>query len=174
LHQQRDEKFFIPGRVVWIHRIEAHLEAAVVPPTCPSLRRIIVDERMITDHLGLSYHSALLSVQHHRALGGTEHVVRWQRFADAGDQCPCCGSDFAWSATARSAGHRFRAMTNCRSCGLVVCRSCAANRRTMPDQGIIEPARICDRCNWHPTGRFSKSNTLPSKALSGALSQLAT
>jgi len=169
--EQKEEEFFVPGRVVWIYRVEAHLEAAIVPPTCPSLRRIIVDERMIEDHRGSAYHHALLSLQAHQALGANANIVRWQRFADAGDHCPCCGSDFAWSATARSAGHRFRAMTNCRSCGLVVCRSCAETRRALPDQGIIDPARICDRCNW--LGRRSDSHTSSAKGLSGALSQLA-
>lgn len=169
--EEKELEFFIPGRVVWIHRVEAHLEAAVVPPWCPSLRRIIVDERMVDDHRGLQYHTALLSVQAHQALGANANLVRWQRFEDAGDCCPCCGSDFAWRATGRSIGHRFWAMTNCRACGLVVCRSCAGTRRVLPDQGIIEPARICDRCNWG--GQCSDTKTAPAKALSESLSKLA-
>jgi hypothetical protein len=165
-----EEDFFIPGLVVWIHRVEAHLEAAVVPAWCPSLRRIIIDERMVHDHRGLQYHNALLAVQTHQALSAPEKLVRWQRFEDAGANCPCCGSDFAWRATSRSTGHRFWAMTNCRACGLVVCRSCAETRRALPDQGIIEPARICDRCNWH--GPCSQAKASPASALSGALSKL--
>merc|ERR1719311_383052 len=80
--KEEEEDFFIPGRVVWIHRVEAHLEAAVVPPWCPSLRKIIIDERMVHDHRGLQYHNALLAVQAHQALSAPEKLVRWQRFAD--------------------------------------------------------------------------------------------
>merc|ERR1711924_579443 len=63
--EEKEDELFIPGRVVWIHRVEAHLEAAVVPTWSPSLRRIIVDERMVDDHRGLQYHKALLAVQAH-------------------------------------------------------------------------------------------------------------
>ena len=36
---------YIPGTVVWLHRVRGHLEAAVVPCTLPPLRRIILDKR---------------------------------------------------------------------------------------------------------------------------------
>lgn len=101
---------------------------------------------MFEDHSAQAIHSALLSVRQRPLAQG----VRWQRFAEAGEKCGCCGSRFAWQSTAQSSKMRAHAMTNCRRCGLVVCVACAQTRRPIPEQGI-EDGRLCDRCGW-PSG----------------------
>ncbi|CAE7771860.1 unnamed protein product, partial [Symbiodinium pilosum] len=135
---------YVPGNVVWIHRVCGHLEAAVVPCGIKPLRRLVLDKRMFVDHTAQAIHQALLAVQSRRSMSSQ---VSWQRFADAGERCPCCGSRYEWLNTARSGKMRCHAMTNCRLCGLVVCLGCATARRSIPEL-CIESARICDRCAW--------------------------
>eukprot|EP00971_Amphidinium_carterae_P155434 3082521-Amphidinium_carterae.1 len=50
---------FCPGLVVSIYRRNGSLHAAEVACDMPSLRRILVDKRMIEDHRSMSYHRAL-------------------------------------------------------------------------------------------------------------------
>jgi len=150
------EELFVPGKVMWIHRVDGHLDAAMVPCDLPSLRRIIMDKRMIEDHAMEQIRNALHCVRKRRSEDARE--VKWQPFCQAGECCPCCGSRYEWSSTARSRKQRWLAMTNCRACGLVVCSSCAETRRTLPHQGILEPARVCDRCAWRlPEGSSAGS-----------------
>jgi len=139
------EELFCPGIVTWIYRKGGTLDAAVVPRDLPSLRRIICDKRMVKDHGKFAYHRALLAVRAARAAAKT---VAWQSFDEAGELCPCCHSVFDWMSTARSKKQRPLSMTNCRACGLVVCVACASSRQALPELGILDPARVCDRCAW--------------------------
>eukprot|EP00435_Cladocopium_sp_Y103_P014206 s1087_g3.t1 len=112
-------------------------------------RRLLLDKRMFDDHSAKAIHQALLAVRSRVAAGPS-----WQKFSEAGEKCPCCGSRYEWMNTARSGKMRCHAMTNCRLCGLVVCVACASSRRALakmgrcalPEQGI--EGRICDRCAW--------------------------
>ncbi|CAJ1357948.1 unnamed protein product [Effrenium voratum] len=104
---------------------------------------------MIEDHSARSIHQALLAVE--RAAKSDPSDVKWQKFCDAGERCPCCGSRYEWMNTARSGKMRAHAMTNCRVCGLVVCVGCAASRRSLPELSM-ENARVCDRCVWRGSG----------------------
>lgn len=157
---------FVPGSIVWIHRVSGHLEARVVPCDLPQLRRIVLDARMLTDHYGSSYHEALRAVQAWQSLeeaaaaaNRRPHYVRWQSFSRAGELCPCCGSIYEWMSTARSEKSRAHTMTNCRACGRVVCLGCATIRRVLPEQAILYPARICDRCVWGGEGSGEELHT---------------
>jgi len=145
-----DAGLFIPGSVIWIHRVHGHLEAAFVPCDLPALRRIILDKRMVTDHMEIR--EALLDVHARQALGQHARSVKWQAFRQAAASCVSCGNDYAWMCTGRSRKQRSACMTNCRSCGRVVCCECASQRRALPDIGILEAARICDTCAWHGPG----------------------
>jgi len=138
------QDLYVPGNVVWIHRVCGHLEAALVPCGIKPLRRLVLDKRMFADHASQSLYQALLAAQS-RQPSCTD--VPWQRFADAGERCPCCGSRYEWMNTARSGKMRCHAMTNCRKCGLVVCLGCANTRRSIPEL-CLESARVCDRCAW--------------------------
>jgi len=144
-HSEEGVDLYVPGNVVWIYRVRGHLEASVVPCTLPPLRRLLLDKRMFEDHSAKAIHQALLAVQANSRCGRPS--VGWQKFSDAGEKCPCCGSRYEWMNTARSGKMRCHAMSNCRFCGLVVCVACATNRRSLPERGI-ENARICDRCAW--------------------------
>merc|ERR1712178_616896 len=93
----RGVELFIPGNVVNIYRCNGSLMAAEFPCDIPSLRRIVLDNRMVTDHMSLSYHRALLTV---RARTVATRTVKWQPFSEAGDFCPCCHCVFAWMSTA--------------------------------------------------------------------------
>ncbi|CAE7943059.1 unnamed protein product, partial [Symbiodinium necroappetens] len=135
---------YVPGNVVWIHRVCGHLEAALVPCGIRPLRRLVLDKRMFADHASQSLYQALLATQSRQPSCSD---VTWQRFSDAGERCPCCGSRYEWMSTARSGKMRCHAMTNCRKCGLVVCLGCANTRRSIPEL-CLESARVCDRCAW--------------------------
>lgn len=139
------DDLFCPGLVVWIYRYRGSLQAASVPCDLPALRRIRCDKRMVLDHGKLAYHRALLTVRARRA---ATRSVPWQSFADAGEYCPCCHSVYDWQSTTRSRKQRSLWMTNCRACGKVVCTSCTASRLAVQDQGILDPARVCDGCAW--------------------------
>ncbi|CAJ1381891.1 unnamed protein product, partial [Effrenium voratum] len=130
-HEEEESELYIPGSVVWIHRVRGRLDAALVPCTAAPLRRLLLDKRMIEDHSARSIHQALLAVE--RAAKSDPSDVKWQKFCDAGERCPCCGSRYEWMNTARSGKMRAHAMTNCRVCGLVVCVGCAASRRSLPE-----------------------------------------
>ncbi|CAE7246392.1 unnamed protein product [Symbiodinium natans] len=147
------EDLYVPGNIVWIHRVCGHLEAALVPCGIRPLRRLVLDKRMFADHTAQAIHQALLAVQSKRP-SATD--VAWQRFADAGERCPCCGSRYEWMNTARSGKMRCHAMTNCRMCGLVVCLGCATSRRSIPEL-CIDSARVCDRCAWRCDGSSLQS-----------------
>lgn len=138
-HSEDEVDLYIPGSVVWIYRVRGHLEASLVPCTLPPLRRLLLDKRMFDDHSAKAIHQALLAVRSVAA------GPSWQKFSEAGEKCPCCGSRYEWMNTARSGKMRCHAMTNCRLCGLVVCVACASSRRAL-QQGI--EGRICDRCAW--------------------------
>eukprot|EP00928_Gymnodinium_smaydae_P035774 TRINITY_DN25117_c0_g1_i1.p1 TRINITY_DN25117_c0_g1~~TRINITY_DN25117_c0_g1_i1.p1 ORF type:complete len:1220 (-),score=170.64 TRINITY_DN25117_c0_g1_i1:85-3744(-) len=146
-HEAEESDLFCAGHVIAVYRYNGGLRAASVPCDTPSLRRIIFDRRLLIDHKGDSYHRALRNV---RAAMDATRSVKWQGFAEAAEVCPCCHSDYAWMLTARSQKSRYAAMTNCRSCGLVVCTGCANVRCALPEQGILEPARVCDRCAFGP------------------------
>jgi len=137
---------FCAGNVVWIHRHHGCLRASIVSCSLSSLRRIIFDKRLVTDHYALSYYQALLAVRQRVRSGKS---VPWKRFSDASMTCPCCHSEYNWNSTGRGAKTRCLSMTNCRSCGVVVCVGCASTRHALPEQGILEPARVCDACTWH-------------------------
>jgi len=149
---------FIAGQVLEIYRCNGALQAALVPNDLPSLRRIFFDKRLFSDHFGSAYHRALLNV---RARMRAPQSVKWQGFAEAGRVCPRCYSDYAWMKSAQSDKQRIAAMTNCRACGLVVCTDCSTGRRAFPEQGILEPARICDRCAFLPPDGASAMWNLP-------------
>merc|ERR1712232_459318 len=98
------EELFVPGSIVWIHRIDGHLEAAVVPCDLPSLRRIIIDKRMLTDHTEVAMHQAILAVHARQILESTpgsscHQKVQWQPFSAASERCPCCSSSYEWLNT---------------------------------------------------------------------------
>lgn len=155
-----NEELFVPGKVVWIHRVHGHLDAAIVPCDLPSLRRIVFDKRMIEDHTMKQIRSALQCIHDRQTVTAPlAQEVKWQPFCSAGECCPCCGSKFEWSSTARSRKQRWLSMTNCRACGLVVCNDCSQTRRTLPQQGILEPARVCDRCTWRLPGTSRSSSS---------------
>ncbi|CAE8643025.1 unnamed protein product [Polarella glacialis] len=144
-----DADLYVPGNCVWIYRVRGHLEASVVPCDLPPLRRLILDKRMFQDHTATAIHQALLAVRaSSSSASGSASAPRWQKFCEASELCPCCGSRYEWMNTARSGKMRCHAMTNCRCCGLVVCVACATSRRALPEQGILEAARVCDRCVW--------------------------
>ncbi|CAK8993778.1 unnamed protein product [Durusdinium trenchii] len=142
---EEDDKGDADGNVVWLHRARGHLEAALVPCTAAPLRRLLLDKRMFEDHSARAIHQALRAVQARR--DATVELPPWQKFSDAGEKCPCCGSRYEWMNTARSGKMRCHAMTNCRLCGLVVCVGCASSRRSIPEQGL-DTGRVCDRCAW--------------------------
>eukprot|EP00913_Durusdinium_trenchii_P031816 g29795.t1 len=144
-HEEDEVDLYIPGNVVWLHRARGHLEAALVPCTAAPLRRLLLDKRMFEDHSARAIHQALRAVQARR--DATVELPPWQKFSDAGEKCPCCGSRYEWMNTARSGKMRCHAMTNCRLCGLVVCVGCASSRRSIPEQGL-DTGRVCDRCAW--------------------------
>ncbi|CAK8993723.1 unnamed protein product [Durusdinium trenchii] len=144
-HEEDEVDLYIPGNVVWLHRVRGHLEAALVPCTAAPLRRLLLDKRMFEDHSARAIHQALRAVQARR--DATVELPPWQKFSDAGEKCPCCGSRYEWMNTARSGKMRCHAMTNCRLCGLVVCVGCASSRRSIPEQGL-DTGRVCDRCAW--------------------------
>lgn len=159
------EALFVPGNVVWIHRVHGHLEAAVVPRDLPLLRRIIIDKRMLLDHSQPEMRKALSALQARQARSTAAPGVRWQPFTKADENCPCCGSAYEWMATSRSRKQRWLSMTNCRACGLVICVSCASTRKALPELGLAEPVRVCDRCAWrgapgHTEAPLNKMNEL--------------
>lgn len=146
--QVEETDLFCAGSITAIYRSNGGLQAAMVPCDLPSLRRITFDKRLFTDHKYTEYNRALLNVHARMKImeSNPEALVRWQGFLDASRICPCCHNDYAWMRTAQSEKQRFAAMTNCRACGIVVCTGCASTRRSLPEQGILEPARVCDRC----------------------------
>lgn len=155
-------ELFVPGSVLWLHRVDGHLEASLVPCDIPLLRRITLDNRMLDDHGSKAYHASLRAVRARRAVEATAPPIRWQGFAQAGDTCRCCGSAYNWMTTARSVRQLSHAMTNCRMCGFVVCVSCASTRRPVLEQGIQEPVRACDRCVWRgPPGGDALLASMP-------------
>jgi len=152
------EELFCPGVVVWLYRLNGSLNGAVVPCNLPSLRRIRCDKRVIEDHGKLCYHRALMTV---RARNRASPTLRWQSFAEAAPLCPCCHSRYDWQSSTESEKQRWVWMTNCRMCGEVVCTSCSQMRMALPELGIPDPARVCDRCIWRGPDGDSTLHTLP-------------
>eukprot|EP00931_Biecheleriopsis_adriatica_P029222 TRINITY_DN17380_c0_g1_i1.p1 TRINITY_DN17380_c0_g1~~TRINITY_DN17380_c0_g1_i1.p1 ORF type:complete len:1179 (+),score=191.69 TRINITY_DN17380_c0_g1_i1:6-3542(+) len=148
-HLVAETELFCAGRITAIYRTNGGLQAAIVPCDLPSMRRIIFDKRLFTDHKATDYHRALLNV-HARMNVREDALVKWQGFAQASNVCPCCLNDYAWMRASKSEKQRIPAMTNCRACGIVVCTGCATVRHALPEQGILEPARVCDRCAFSP------------------------
>ncbi|CAK0852675.1 unnamed protein product [Prorocentrum cordatum] len=148
-------QLFCPGQIVWIYGDCGAMRAADVPCDAPVMRRVICDKRMMKDR---SYHGALVAV---KAARSASREVPWQPFSEAGDACPCCHSRYDWNSTSRSKKQRSLSMTNCRACGMVVCTSCAGTRQALQDVGIVDPARICDRCAWRGPSAGAVLRALP-------------
>ena len=70
----------------------------------------------------------------------------------------CCASRFTWASTSNSKAQEARDKHNCRSCGALVCDSCAKNRMPISSIGLEIPVRVCDRC-YNNIGGFSFAAT---------------
>lgn len=148
-----DVKLHPPGRLVHLYRHCGVRRAAWVPRTHPALHRIEVELGLLQDHSGEAYKSALDEAMA-SAMGA--QPPPWKPFAEVA-RCGCCSEAFGWDSVLRSEPHRLQARHHCQSCGTVVCSSCSQRRRPLPQLGILEERRICDRCFLRPGGTLGAS-----------------
>merc|ERR1719296_662623 len=90
-----------------------------------------------------SYYEGLLEVKAIRA--AKQDLPPWVGFADD-CTCACCASLFTWASTSNTEAQAARDKHNCRSCGSLVCDPCSTKRASIPEIGISQPVRVCDRC----------------------------
>ena len=161
----------VAGRVVLLHGREGSTRAVAGDSRLPTLRRVVVSQRAVSDHNMDRYAMALRSVW--RARGHVPTTTPPVRFAPArmptGEwkACNVCGSDVIWvCAFGTSDASRVGATHHCRGCGHVVCAFCAPagdrvagdalgefhtlpdRRCPLPSRGHLEPVRVCRPCSY--------------------------
>lgn len=147
-----------PGRLVHMFARNGVYDAAYVPRTFPSLRRILVQGNIFRDHNGQSIFEALQEIR--AARNAPCSPPAWTPYNDPSTQgvCKCCQSRFTWHSTFRGEAQEYKERYNCRSCGALVCGPCSTYRHPVLRLGLITPSRICSTC-FH-NGVYS-SNTNP-------------
>ena len=152
-----------PGKLVHMYARNGVYEAAFIPRTFPSLRRIIVQGNIFRDHSGQSIFEALQEIR--AARNSSCSPPPWTPYNDPQSQgvCKCCQSRFTWHSTFRGEAQEYKERYNCRSCGGLVCGPCSSNRHPVLRLGLITPSRICDTCfyngvyssNYNPSGEVN-------------------
>lgn len=138
-----------PGKLVHIYAHNGVYEAAYVPRTFPTLRRILVQGNIFRDHSGQSIFEALQEIRAARSSACSP--PKWTPYDDPKSQgvCKCCQSRFTWHSTFRGEAQEYKERYNCRSCGALVCGPCSSNRQPVLRLGLITPSRICNTCFYN-------------------------
>lgn len=143
LKEESLPELYIPGTVHHIYSHRGTYRIAQVGNTFPSLRRIVVQPNIFRDHDSDNVHDALLECLD--VMHAQHEPPQWTRFSEA-RKCENCGSQFTWSSTFTSEAQENRDRHNCRYCGACVCAPCSMHRVALPEFGLRQPVRVCDRC----------------------------
>jgi hypothetical protein len=128
----------VPGKILYLSHSDVFLADQ------SDFENIPLETNMVSDHFGDKYLAALIRVNWRRKMKGgqQQHVP-----PRVGETCACCNSDFLWNSALKSEPHKFLAQKICRKCEKYVCNSCSSrSKRSIPELGIFEPVRHCDRC----------------------------
>ena len=137
---------YVPGDVLHIYSERGLYYAAWVPFDFEDLSTIQPLPHMLKDHAASNVWDALREVCATR-LPGVRPPPAWQPHHES-DECACCHSHFTWASTLQSETQAARDKHNCRKCGLLCCAPCSTARIALPEMGLHEPSRVCDRCRF--------------------------
>ena len=163
----------VPGRVILLEGRDGAMRACEGDSRLPTLRRIPVTQRAISDHSISSYALALREVRQTRGRHLTPSTpptpFALAKIQGGNGWAPCfvCGSDVTWTApVSGSDTARAWATHHCRNCGGIVCAFCAPagdkvagdsigefvtlsdHRIPLPSRCHLEPARVCRPCSY--------------------------
>lgn len=143
LKEEMLPELYVPGTICHIYSYRGTYKIAQVSNTFPSLRRVVVQPNIFKDHDSDNVHDALLECLD--VMHATQTPPEWTPFSNA-RKCENCGNQFTWNSTFQSEAQENRDRHNCRNCGACVCGPCSTRRVALPEIGLRQPSRICDRC----------------------------